>query len=237
MTILRPFSNKPGVSFDAGKHSVIFAEDMNNIGGALDSHAGRLDDLEEGSAVPAKATGSEVNTGTDDAKFITPKALADSDYAKTSDIPSVPVKASYTELNAENDDTKFATAFAIGSSNIVKDSKTQTLTNKRIKPTFNDYTNDDDFTPNISIHNQVSFTALAEDLTLQNPTGTPTQGEKLIIRIKDDGYARALTFGTQYRAMGVALPTTTVVSKTMYLGFIYNSTDTKWDLVALAQEA
>ena len=33
-----------------------------------------------------KATGAEVNTGTEDAKIVTPKALADSDYAKTSDI-------------------------------------------------------------------------------------------------------------------------------------------------------
>jgi hypothetical protein len=35
----------------------------------------------------------------------------------------------------------------------------------------------------------------------------------------------------------VTLPTTTVISKTLYLGMIYNSTDTKWDVVAVAQEA
>ena len=33
-----------------------------------------------------KATGAEINTGTEDAKVVTPKALADSDYAKTTDI-------------------------------------------------------------------------------------------------------------------------------------------------------
>jgi len=29
---------------------------------------------------------------------------------------------------------------------------------------------------------------------------------------------------------------TTVAGKTLYMGFIYNSNDTKWDLVAFAQE-
>ena len=62
------------------------------------------------------------------------------------------------------------------------------------------------------------------------------QGQKLIIRIKDNGTARALTYGSEYRALGVALPTTTVINKTLYMGLIYNSTDTKWDLVAVAQE-
>ena len=34
-----------------------------------------------------KATGAEVDTGTDDAKYITPKALEDSDYIKEADLP------------------------------------------------------------------------------------------------------------------------------------------------------
>ena len=33
--------------------------------------------------VPVKATGAEVDTGTDDAKFVTPKAIEDSSYIKT----------------------------------------------------------------------------------------------------------------------------------------------------------
>jgi hypothetical protein len=35
----------------------------------------------------------------------------------------------------------------------------------------------------------------------------------------------------------VTLPTTTVISKTLYLGMIFNNADTKWDVVAVAQEA
>lgn len=37
--------------------------------------------------VPVKASGAETDTGTDDAKFVTPKALEDSDYIKEADLP------------------------------------------------------------------------------------------------------------------------------------------------------
>lgn len=83
---------------------------------------------------------------------------------------------------------------------------------------------------------QYNVTAIAQAFTLAAPSGTPLQGQKLIIRIKDNGTARAITFNAIYRALGTPLPTTTVLSKTLYLGFIYNATDTKWDLVASAQE-
>lgn len=83
----------------------------------------------------------------------------------------------------------------------------------------------------------VKVTAQAVALNLANPTGTAVPGWGLVIRIKDNGTARAITYGTQYRAIGVTLPTTTVISKTLYLGLIYNADDTKWDVVAVAQEA
>jgi hypothetical protein len=91
-------------------------------------------------------------------------------------------------------------------------------------------------TPTFS-NDQVNITALAAACQLLNPTGTAVAGRKLVVRIKDAGAAKALTYDTQYRAIGVTLPTTTVISKTLYLGFIYNSADTKWDCVAVAQEA
>jgi len=82
-----------------------------------------------------------------------------------------------------------------------------------------------------------TITAQAEGLTIAAPTGTPVEGQKLIIRLKDDGSARAITFNAIFRALGVTLPTTTVASKTTYLGLVYNSTDTKWDVVATKTEA
>jgi hypothetical protein len=86
-------------------------------------------------------------------------------------------------------------------------------------------------------NDQVIITAQAVGLTLANPTGTAAEGKTLIIRIKDNGSAQTIGYGTQYRAIGVTLPTTTVSSKTLYLGLVFNNTDTKWDVVAVSQEA
>ena len=85
----------------------------------------------------------------------------------------------------------------------------------------------------------VAITALGESLEVLDPSPayTVVNGQKLILRIKDSGDARAITWGDQYRAIQSSLPAATIASKTLYLGFIYNAADTKWDLVANAQEA
>jgi hypothetical protein len=88
-----------------------------------------------------------------------------------------------------------------------------------------------------SLNDLVVITAQAAGLTIANPTGTMVQGQALMIRIKDNGTARTIGFGNNYRAIGITLPTTTVISKTLYLGCIWNSTDTKFDVVGLNQEA
>ena len=86
----------------------------------------------------------------------------------------------------------------------------------------------------------VVITAQAATLVLAAPTGTPAQGQPLMIRIKDNGIPRAISWaaGTAgYRAIGVALPTTTVANKTTYVGCIYNSTDSRWDVIGVTTEA
>jgi len=91
--------------------------------------------------------------------------------------------------------------------------------------------------PDVSTTDQYNLTAQAATATFGIPTGSPLNGQKLIIRIKDNGVARTLAWNAIYRAVGITLPTTTVISKTLYVGFIYNGADTKWDAVALNQEA
>jgi len=99
------------------------------------------------------------------------------------------------------------------------------------------YTTDTGTSLNMDNLDMFIVTAQAGALLFNAPGGTLVQGRQLIIRIKDNGTARALTWNAVFRAMGTALPSTTVLSKTLYLGFIYSSTDTKWDLIASAQEA
>ena len=88
-----------------------------------------------------------------------------------------------------------------------------------------------------SRQNEHSVTALADAATIGAPSGTPRNGNSLLLRIKDNGTARTLSWNAIYRAIGVTLPTTTVLSKTLYVGAKYNSSDSKWDVLAIGQEA
>jgi len=93
-------------------------------------------------------------------------------------------------------------------------------------------------TPDADGNDCVDITAIAQAFTIANPTGTPTNFQKLLIRIKDNGTARAITWGNGYVAGGTALPSTTVLSKILTLGFIYNTANSlnKWQLVGSALE-
>ena len=87
-----------------------------------------------------------------------------------------------------------------------------------------------------SITDQYNVTALASALTINAPTN-PTNGQKLTIRIKDNGTTRTLTWNAIFRAIGTTLPTNTTANKTIYVGAIYNSDDNNWDVVAVSEEA
>jgi hypothetical protein len=77
-------------------------------------------------------------------------------------------------------------------------------------------------------------------ITLLTPSGTPVDGQKLIIRLEDNGTGRGITWTTSagaFRAVGVTLPITTTASKVTYVGCMYNSTDGFWDVVATVTQA
>ena len=83
-------------------------------------------------------------------------------------------------------------------------------------------------TPNIDTTDLYIITALAEAALFGEPTGTPSDGQKLVIRIKDNSTARALTWNAIYTTGN--LPDTTVVGETLYLACIYNNAASKWDV-------
>jgi len=85
------------------------------------------------------------------------------------------------------------------------------------------------------LYDQYNVTALAVSMTINAPTNG-SDGKKLIIRIKDSGSAQSLTWDAIFRAIGITLPTTTTANKTIYVGCIYNNADSKWDVIAVAEE-
>jgi hypothetical protein len=114
---------------------------------------------------------------------------------------------------------------------------TQTLTNKRVTARVDSSASSATPTPNADSDDVFELTALAAAAAFAAPSGTPTDGQPLLIRIKDDGTARGLTWNAIYRVIGVTLPTTTVISKTLYVGCIYNAADSKWDVLGVNQQA
>lgn len=120
---------------------------------------------------------------------------------------------------------------------VVTETATETLTAKRVTPRVVTLSTNTTFTPDsdngdISIMN---MTATAGTVTIAAPTGTPTDGQKHIIRLKTTN-AQTYSFNATYAfSTTVTAPTATTGTKTDYIGIIWNATNTKWDVVAVDQ--
>ncbi len=114
---------------------------------------------------------------------------------------------------------------------------TSTLTNKRITKRVSSVTSTSTLTMDSDSYDGYVITALATNMTIAAPTGTPTQLQPLLIRIKDNATARTLTWNSIFRVVGVTLPTTTVISKYNIIGCVYNTNDSKWDVIMSLQES
>ena len=111
------------------------------------------------------------------------------------------------------------------------------ILNAVVNPSVQETTSTATFTINSDQQTDAVLTAMAVATTIAIPTGTPVQSQNLIFRFKDNGTARAITWNAIFRAIGITLPTTTTASKLLYVGCKYNSTDTKWDVVSVQEEA
>ena len=114
----------------------------------------------------------------------------------------------------------------------------QTLTNKRVtKRTTLSSGSAVTFTPASDSYDIYEFatTASAGTLTVVNPTGTPTDGQALVLRIKTTN-AMTYSWGNQYRtSTSTILPVNSSGSSlTDYISFIYNSADSIWDIAGVS---
>jgi len=90
-------------------------------------------------------------------------------------------------------------------------------------------------TPSSQIYD---VTALAVAATVTVPSLSAANGQSVIMRIKDNGTAQGLTFAAGYvDVSGVGLPTTTVASKLLTIGAMYNSSTAKWEVQGINQQA
>jgi len=137
-------------------------------------------------------------------------------------------------LYQDSGKTKLMTVPNTASDTLAAIAATQTLTNKRITQRVVTTTDDATAVIDCAVTDQYELSAIA-NATEFTVTGTPTDGQKLIIRYKDAGVAKGLTF-TGFTAMGVTIPTTTTAGKWEYVGAIYNSAATTWHVVAVGTE-
>jgi len=112
---------------------------------------------------------------------------------------------------------------------------TQTVTNKEIVKRVVAVADANNITPNADtsdIVTQANAQALGT-LTMNAPSGSAVNGQAIVIRISSTS-VQTFSWNAIYQgSTDFALPTATSgAGKTDYLGFIYNSTSSKWQMLA-----
>jgi hypothetical protein len=121
-------------------------------------------------------------------------------------------------------------------SNATERAAVRTLSNARITPRVTTVTSSATPTFNTDTTDLLTIVALATAITslTSSMTGTPANGDKLLVRVKDDGTARAIAHGASFVSSGIAtMLTTTVISKTHQELFVYDSVLAKWVCMAV----
>jgi hypothetical protein len=135
--------------------------------------------------------------------------------------------------------TSAMTTVTAPSGAVVGTTDTQTLTNKRVTLRIDTVTSASTITPTADTADQYNVTALATTASFAVPSGTPTDGQKLSIRIYA-GTTQTISWVTTaggYRVIGTTLPLSVPATKTIYVGCVYNAADSFWDVVAVATQA
>ena len=135
------------------------------------------------------------------------------------------------------DPITFTQAMTLDASGNLSMAAAGAIVSSRINPRTSTAASTATLTPDIQAADQYNLTAQAVGLTVDAPTGTPVDGNKLLFRILDNGSAQTITWNATYTAIGVTLPTATTANKMVYVGCIYNAANSRWDVVAVTTQA
>ncbi len=161
--------------------------------------------------------------------------------AGAGDIEEITLTAAGRALVDDADAPSQRTTLGLGNvdntSDATKNSATTTLTNKRVTKRVVALTDGANIATN-SDNGDLFTVTLGGNRTMDNPTGTPTDGQQIMYRLKQDGAGnRTITWGAAFRfSTDVVSPTlTTTLNKIDYVGFQYNVADSTWDCLAVAR--
>jgi hypothetical protein len=146
--------------------------------------------------------------------------------------------ASQAEAEAGSDNVKYLSSLRVAqaiTAQAVKPTATQTLTNKEVVQRVITTTDDATAVIDVAVTDVYQLSAVA-NATAFSFTGTPKDGQKFIIRFKDAGVSKALTW-TGITPIGVTLPAATTAGKWTYVGIIYNSAAAQYHAVSVVTEA
>lgn len=221
---------KPAYNDSGGTKATEFATDMDNADGAIKTALdGKLGSTAQ-AADTAKVNGASVPTSKALVGTNSSGQIIDGTGATAA---SATLWGAYAGVAGPSQARTFTLPDA--DTTVAGIATTQTLTNKRVTPRVQTAADATSISPDSDAYDAVKQvnTQTAGTLTVNNPTGTPTAFQPLMLRIKTTN-AMTFSWGAAYRgSTDLPLPTTLAAGKTSYYRFSYNYDDTKWDILAI----